>query len=179
LKTMLDVASPTSNATLPLTLTANGILHALDLRSTACRVDVLTTIINSQAPLSLADVVAKLHDTGFDRATLYRNLMYLVEANVCLRHHFGDNVWRFSLNPHVLENPPHACESAHCEVEHPHSVHTHHPHFVCRLCHRVECYEVAVDLSTLLGEDKKADLPFIEELVLRGTCQACRQNSVF
>jgi hypothetical protein len=42
------------------------------------------------------------------------------------------------------------------------------------LCHRVECYEVAVDLSTLLGDAKKGDLPFIEELVLRGTCHACR-----
>jgi Fe2+ or Zn2+ uptake regulation protein len=100
--------------------------------------------------------------------------MYLVEMNVCVRHHFGDNVWRFSLNPHVLEDPSQACEAVHCEVEHPHSVHTHHPHFVCGLCHRVECYELAVDLSTLLGEEKQGDLPFIEELVLRGTCHACR-----
>jgi Fur family ferric uptake transcriptional regulator len=173
-KTTPTLSSPASADTFRENVTAQGILHALDLRTTASRVEVLTTILNSQTPLSLADVVQALEDKGFDRATLYRNLMYLVEMNVCLRHHFGDNVWRFSLNPHVLEDPSHACEAVHCEVGHPHSVHTHHPHFVCSLCHRVECYEVAVDLSTLLGDAKKGDLPFIEELVLRGTCHACR-----
>ena len=155
-------------------MTAQNILTTLNLRSTVSRIEVLETLLNSQTPLSLADVVCQLEEKPFDRATLYRNLMYLVEAKVLLRHHFGDNVWRFSLNPHVLEDPSHACEAVHCEVEHPHSVHAHHPHFVCSLCHQVECYEVAVDLSTLLGDAKKGDLPFIEELVLRGTCQTCR-----
>jgi Fe2+ or Zn2+ uptake regulation protein len=173
-KTTPTLSSPASADTFRENVTAQGILHALDLRTTASRVEVLTTILNSKTPLSLADVVQALEDKGFDRATLYRNLMYLVEMNVCVRHHFGDNVWRFSLNPHVLEDPSQACEAVHCEVEHPHSVHTHHPHFVCGLCHRVECYELAVDLSTLLGEEKQGDLPFIEELVLRGTCHACR-----
>ena len=174
MKTTLDFASPTTDATLPSTLTAKGILHALDLRTTACRIEVLNTILNSQAPLSLADVVHRLGDAGFDRASLYRNLMYLVEMNVCVRHHFGDHVWRFSLNPHVLKHPLHACDEGCKEVEEAVLGHAHHPHFVCGLCHRVECYELAVDLSTLLGEEKQGDLPFIEELVLRGTCAACR-----
>jgi Fe2+ or Zn2+ uptake regulation protein len=148
-------------------------LHAYDLRQTDCRLQVLETLIEKGTPLSLADVVVALRETKFDRATLYRNLMHLVEKQVVLRHHFGDNVWRFSLNTHALASHSHteACETEACQ---PTTEHRHHPHFVCELCHSVNCYAMAVDLETMLGKENQADLPFIHEVVLRGICANCR-----
>jgi Fe2+ or Zn2+ uptake regulation protein len=154
-------------------VSAKGILHAYDLRQTDCRIQVLETLIQKATPLSLADVVEALRETKFDRATLYRNLMHLVEKQVVLRHHFGDNVWRFSLNAHALEAHEHteACQESPCL---PNTVHRHHPHFVCEWCHSVNCYAMAVDLQTMLGKENQADLPFIHEVVLRGICSNCR-----
>ena len=140
-----------------------GVLRHHGLRITLPRIDVLQVLLASSHPQSHADVVAALRDKPHDRATVYRNLLQLLHAGLVERHHFGDNVWRFTLSPqhrgphiHTTENP-----------------HRHHPHFVCTQCHAVSCYPLAVDMATALG-GKHKDLPYIEEVVLRGTCQHCR-----
>ncbi|XVJ50750.1 MAG: transcriptional repressor [Vampirovibrio sp.] len=147
--------------------TAQDLLQQFGLRQTECRRQVLDTILASQTPLSHAEVVQRLASQAFDRATLYRNLIYLVDAGLLERHHFGDHVWRFSLHTHLEEKRslPSLSEEA---------SHHHHPHFVCERCHGVDCYAFAVDLETILGLENKKDLPFIHELVLRGICKTCR-----
>lgn len=72
-------------------------LRAAGLRSTAPRLAVLELLGARREPLSHADVFAALGDEGFDRTTLYRNLINLAEAGLAVRVNLGDHVWRFSL----------------------------------------------------------------------------------
>ena len=52
------------------------------LRATAPRVAVLRLLIASDKPLSHTGVVEAIGEDGWDQATLYRNLVKLVEAGL-------------------------------------------------------------------------------------------------
>jgi Fur family transcriptional regulator, ferric uptake regulator len=150
---------------------AKETLRQHHLRMTAPRMDVLALFMEKDAPYSHADVVEALANKPHDRATLYRNLLTLEEAGILTRHHFGDNVWRFTLSPqHSPEHHGHSEDEQCCSDKNPHR---HHPHFVCTECHSVECYTLGIDLATVLGANNR-DLPFIEEMILRGKCIHCR-----
>lgn len=150
---------------------ARGMLRRHGLRVTLPRLDVLSLFIMKNSPFSHGDIVEALMHKPHDRATLYRNLLTLEESGILARHHFGDNVWRFTLSPqHHIEHQHDKADSDCCAKENPHR---HHPHFVCTQCHSVECYALAVDLATALGKDNP-DLPFIKEMILRGKCLNCR-----
>ncbi len=58
---------------------------------------------------------------GFDRATIYRNLIELSDAGLLLRVELGDHVWRFEARRNDADGPP------------------EHPHFVCVDCGEVSC----------------------------------------
>ncbi len=47
------------------------------------------------APMSHGELFELLSAQGFDRATVYRNLMDLTEAGLVTRANLGDHVWRF------------------------------------------------------------------------------------
>jgi Fur family ferric uptake transcriptional regulator len=97
-------------------------LREAGLRSTGPRVAVLRYLCRSTAPVSHAELFEVLASDGFDRATLYRNLVDLAESGLVLRTDLGDHVWRYELrkegaNGHMVE----------------------HPHFVCTDCGGVAC----------------------------------------
>src|SRR4051812_24845920 len=72
-------------------------LRGAGLRRTGPRVAVLERLEAATAPLSHGEVAAMLTPAGFDRATVYRNLIDLVKKGLVRRADLGDHVWRFEL----------------------------------------------------------------------------------
>jgi Fur family transcriptional regulator, ferric uptake regulator len=122
------------------------------LRATSSRLAVLQHMRTAKQPLSHADVVAQLAPGPWDPATIYRNLLDLVEVGLARRTDVGDHVWRFEV-----------VVAGHRED---------HPHFVCKECGVVECLpdvELLVPRTKAPRSVKKRQV----ELQLRGLCDTC------
>jgi Fur family transcriptional regulator, ferric uptake regulator len=128
------------------------------LRATLGRIATYEALHVAAAPLTHADVVAKLSSIGLDRATVYRNLTDLTEAGLVARSDLGDHAWRFELS----HAGPHDSE---------------HVHFVCIDCGEVACLpgvglEVsAVDVPRAVSQQRV-------EVQLRGRCDDCSEEAV-
>lgn len=132
------------------------LLREHGLRATAARVAVLELLQASKRPLSHAEVWQQMPQLGHDRATVYRNLIDMTEANLLRRSDLGDHVWRFE---RIGEAGGHNAQA--------------HPHFVCQGCGSVRCLpEDAVALH-LPRRAPKALLQPQLEIQLRGLCDAC------
>lgn len=125
------------------------------LRSTSARIAVLEYLATAASPMSHADLVDALAPLGFDRATVYRNLIDLTEVGLLARTELGDHVWRF--------------ESRLADARHA----TDHPHFVCVDCGEVSCLSgVSVDISPSPGS-KRSVIGELTEVLLKGRCGRC------
>ena len=130
-------------------------LREAGLRATLSRVAVLQQLMASRSPVSHADVVESLAGSGFDRATLYRNLIDLTEAGMARRTDVGDHVWRFELRNN---------DNGHD---------TDHPHFVCGNCGAVECLPAAaVTIRPVRGGPRALRRKGLSVHV-HGVCDAC------
>ena len=127
-------------------------LRALGLRATPARVGVLAAIRSVSTPVTSGELSERVRGSGWDAATVYRNLMTLVEVGLVTRSDHGDRRWRFASTAHGLD---------------------HHPHFVCTDCGAVSClHDVKVELA------ENASLPrYLRsehvEVQVRGVCDAC------
>lgn len=132
-------------------------LRAAGLRSTAPRVAVLRALEESPRPVSHSELAELLSDGGFDRTTIYRNLIDLTEAGLARRTDLGDHIWRFErLRPGTED---HSGEM--------------HAHFTCTDCGTVECLpEGAVELSSP-DRAPRAISKRAVEVQLRGVCDSC------
>lgn len=128
------------------------------LRATPSRLAVLELLRASDAPMSHGDVADRLASQAWDRATIYRNLTDLAEAELVRRTDVGDHVWRFEA---VTE-------------EHAGGV---HPHFVCTECGVVECLpelELAISSrSPTRSKPPRAVKQRQVEVHVRGLCDTC------
>jgi len=127
LKTKMDSMAPPHRE-----LTTDKVrerIRAAGLRVTASRVAVVEHLQQARSPMTHAQVFAALAPRGWDRVTLYRNLMDLTEASLLQRTDVGDHVWRFELRGV-------SGRSEHADVE--------HPHFVCSDCGEVECLPAGI-----------------------------------
>lgn len=68
------------------------------LRSTAARITVIQFLRQATSPLTHAEIAEDLTPMGFDKATVYRNLIDLAEAGLVKRTELGDHAWRFELH---------------------------------------------------------------------------------
>jgi Fur family ferric uptake transcriptional regulator len=136
-------------------------IRAAGLRCTAARVVVLEHLIAARGPKAHAEVAEALEAAGFDRATIYRNLMELTEARLLSRVQLGDRVWRFELAR------PAAAGGASAG----------HPHFVCTGCGEVSCLDdVQVAITPAeprRGKQKPRGIRSVTEVLLRGRCDHC------
>jgi Fur family transcriptional regulator, ferric uptake regulator len=131
-------------------------IRVAGIRATASRVAVLRELRGASKPVSHAEVVAALAEEPWDRATLYRNLIDLVNAGLARKVELGDRVWRF--------------DGAVATKRHDATL---HPHFVCTLCGAIECLpEVAISPS-FAGKLPKAVLAREVEVHVRGVCDTC------
>ncbi len=146
----MDVTSQTSE-TEPLRERIRG----AGLRATAARIAVLRVLTLAASPLSHADVAEKLTKGGFDRVTVYRNLVELADAGLASRVDLGDHTWRFEVRRET-------------SAQH----NSEHPHFVCVDCGEVSCLpDVSVNVSK--GKDAKRAIGEITEVLLKGHCGHC------
>jgi Fur family ferric uptake transcriptional regulator len=109
----------------------------------------------ARVPLSHAEVAARLAEQGFDKATVYRNLVELAEAGIVSRFELGDHVWRFEWRDHSSER------------------YMEHPHFLCLDCGEISCLtDVTVNISPSPGS-KRSRLADVSEVLLKGRCDRC------
>ena len=122
-------------------------LRAAGLRCTAARLWVMQQLIEATSPVTHADVAQTLASQGFDRATIYRNLVELTEAGLVSRIELGDHVWRF-------------------ELKRPGKTEKDHPHFVCVDCGEVSCLPaVSVNIKPSPGS-KRSGISEVTEVLL-------------
>jgi Fur family ferric uptake transcriptional regulator len=125
------------------------LLRSVGLRKTVPRVAVLQHLERASTPLSHGQIAEEMAVLGLDRATVYRNLMDLVEVSLATRTDLGDHVWRFELRRGQVA---HAAE---------------HPHFLCVSCGVVSCLpDGAVRLT-------KAIAAQAVEVQVKGRCDTC------
>ena len=147
-------------------------IRGAGLRCTRARVAVLGQLLRATGPITHAEMADELADEGYDRATIYRNLTELTEAQLATRVDLGDHVWRFELKRHQAEG----------------GLGEDHPHFVCTDCGEVSCLDdVTVAITPKPGragqgkqptagknaEGKSAGIKAVNEVVLKGQCENC------
>ena len=133
-------------------LEARRILKEAGLRSTPARISVINALKRSSKPQTHAELADQLVPLGFDKATVFRNLTDLAEADLVIRTELGDHVWRF-----LLADPNHDRSS--------------HPHFVCMDCGMVSCIEDMPLPSTTLR--RSHNIARISEVLVKGHCATC------
>ena len=132
-------------------------IRATGLRSTAPRVAVLQRLRQTKTPISHADLFTELADQGFDRATIYRNLIDLTEAGLVSRTDVGDHVWRFELRQQRQRG----------------TQGEQHPHFMCADCGEVSCLPgVNVRISPAPGVPRALSAKNLE-VQIKGLCDRC------
>jgi Fur family ferric uptake transcriptional regulator len=146
---------PKTSSALPALQKVRERLRSAGLRCTAARLWVMQQLVDATRPLSHAQVAEALQPRGFDRATIYRNLIELSDAGIVARIELGDHVWRFE-----LRRP----ERAHDRD---------HPHFVCVDCGDVSCLSsVSINIKPAPGS-KQSRIGKITEVLLKGHCGQC------
>ncbi|TWT58865.1 hypothetical protein KOR42_22520 [Thalassoglobus neptunius] len=82
------------------------LLRNRNIRATPARISVLQQLRNAKSPLTHADLADKLVPLGIDKATVFRNLTDLTDADLISRRELGDPVWRFEiLDPNKPRRP--------------------------------------------------------------------------
>lgn len=133
-------------------LEARRILKEAGLRSTPARISVIKALKRSSKPQTHAELAEQLVPLGFDKATVFRNLTDLAEADLVIRTELGDHVWRF-----LLADPNHDRSS--------------HPHFVCIDCGTVSCIE---DMPLPSPSVRRShNIARISEVLVKGHCVTC------
>jgi Fur family ferric uptake transcriptional regulator len=133
-------------------------LRSLGLKVTAPRLAVLHVLERAERPLSHAEVVTRVGDrlttpdAGWDRATVYRNLVALVGVGLVRISSHAGGIYRYEV----------AREAKDCS----------HPHFVCDDCGIVSCLpEAEVVTKKKIGRWSKslrsAEVQFV------GRCPSC------
>lgn len=129
-------------------------VQAAGMRATGPRVAVLRVLTASDRPLSHAEVAAALSDGDLDKATVYRNLIRLVEGNLARVASQVGGITRYEASTDG--------KTGHM-----------HPHFACKSCGTVECLP---DASISLPRDAKWRVAMANaELQVVGQCPTCRE----
>lgn len=131
-------------------------IHDAGLRATPPRIAALRLLRTTDRPLSHAEVVAALANDDWDQATIYRNLIKLVEARLARVATQVAGVTRYEGS-----NPQEA----------PHR----HPHFACRSCGAVECMPDAELVIKRSSKWRQAVMHAEWQLV--GECPECQPTA--
>lgn len=131
-----------------------AMLRDASLRATNARVAVLRLLHGLDGPASHPEVVSALEDSGWDRATLYRNLTDMTEAGLLRRTDLGDHLWRYELAS--TDRDSHG-----------------HPHFLCTACGDVACLpDLGLALPAGVPQSMRSGAV---EIQFKGTCDACAE----
>ena len=131
-----------------------ALLKAQGLRATAPRIAVLVTLHENKAPMTHEEVMGRLTPGVYDKASVWRVLSNLAEADLLRRMDLGDRVWRYELYD--------ACRS----------ITDDHPHFLCESCGVVSCLP-ALTISAANGQLPDTLLNADYQIRIAGRCAAC------
>ena len=123
------------------------------LRCTSARLAVLQYLRGVTSPMTHAEISKALVPLGFDKATLFRNLVDLTDADLLVRAELGDHVWRFEIRD--PDDPDKGI----------------HPHFVCVDCGNVTCL-TGIEFNTASKRRAKS-IGKVTEILLKGHCMDC------
>lgn len=123
------------------------------LRATPARMATLLVLRDASAPLTHAEVSARLAKQDIDKATVFRNLNDMVAASLLRRSELGDRVWRFEMISDEDQGPG------------------AHQHFVCIGCGTVSCL-TEIEL-TKKSKSASKRIGHVTEILLRGHCHDC------
>jgi len=126
-------------------------IRARGKRSTGARLAVLDALQRSGGALSHNELTEQLESQGHQRASIYRNLIDLVELGLVTRFDAGDHTWRYEFTP--PDSAP------------------LHPHFLCVECGEVSCIEQLDFQSGKLTSLEPIDS--VSEILIKGRCRNC------
>lgn len=132
------------------------LLRNAGLRATSARALVYECLAAAEGPLTHAEVCARLEGEALDRATIFRNLADLTEAELVRRTDHGDHLWRFELSTREKHHDPDP-----------------HPHFVCTECGKVSCLPDGAVVVTPVKGAPKTMKRGVYEVQVRGACDGC------
>lgn len=135
---------------------APQLLRHFGIKQTRPRLAMLRALMEAEGPLTHDALEQRLKPQRVNRVTIYRVLDCFLEAGLVHRIDAGDRQWRFALC---------ACGTAgHC-----------HPHFICRLCGRVDCLP-GMDLPSADAAPGGYRVE-AQEYYLRGLCPQCIEDN--
>ena len=129
------------------------LLREHSLRVTAPRIAVVQALSEAQKPLSYVEVLNRVGETGWDRATIYRNLVKLRDAGVAVVASRAAGSDRYALAMKQSGNHQ-------------------HPHFVCDDCGEVSCLPTELSASISVEGPWAASVQRAS-VQLRGECPDC------
>jgi Fur family ferric uptake transcriptional regulator len=108
--------------------------------------------------VSHAELAAELAPNGWDRATIYRNLIDLTNVGLVRRTDMGDHLWRFELGD---QGGAHTASV--------------HPHFMCQACGDVVCLpSESIEIKAARGAPRALRQKGLE-IQIKGRCDRCVQ----
>jgi Fur family ferric uptake transcriptional regulator len=131
------------------------------MRATTSRIAVIEKLREVGRPMTHGDLSDELVPKGFDRASIFRNLVDLTQAGLVSRTDLGDHAWRYHAGGEDLPGQE--------------SSYTRHPHFVCVECGGVQCLD-AVEVTVKAVRKRRAPKAVLRknvEISFRGYCDAC------
>jgi Fur family ferric uptake transcriptional regulator len=137
------------------------LIRRAGMRATASRIAVIEKLREAGRPMTHGELSDELVPRGFERSSIFRNLVDLTQAGLVSRSDFGDHTWRYHTgNGEDLRG-----------LE---SNDARHPHFVCIDCGGVQCLDaVEVTVRAAPKRAPKAILQKNVEINFRGYCDAC------
>ncbi len=138
-------------------ITLRQMIRKAGLRVTAARMATLELLHIAIAPLTHAEVAIHLQELGVDKATAFRNLTDFTKAGILRRTELGDRVFRFELVGKQEQN------------------HDPHAHFLCLNCGTVSNLP-EIEIAGI-NPGPVQQIWQVSEILLRGLCQECNQNS--
>lgn len=137
---------------------AREVLRRAGLKSTQPRLAVLELLAEAAAALSHREISERLSESFLNKATIFRVLVDLCDANILRRFDLGDHAWRFEL------------VNADCDV---------HAHLLCDVCGEVICLS-DVSASDAAERILPTNSPHqAREIVIKGLCAACQPQRNF
>jgi Fur family ferric uptake transcriptional regulator len=124
------------------------------LRRTAARIAVLRHLRGTGKPQTHAEVAAALAEQGFDKATVYRNLVDLTQVGLLSMFEPGDAA-RYEWHDSSPDDT------------------SGHAHFVCLDCGDIACLDdVTVRITPAPGSRSSA-MRDVTQVLLKGHCGRC------
>jgi len=138
------------------------LLKSVGLKITDQRRRILSFLLENHGPFTVEEMASGMKDSGFDLATIYRNMTAFEESKLVQKVHFGDGTIRWEIDHHA------------CDEDHGHS--GHHHHLLCTVCKKIVPLDICLSGDTLALVNKLGYANLTHNLEFSGICPACQKK---